>query len=166
MIQYGEMIESYEPELDNMYRAFHQYFNDPFMHKIKDVDIFSMYMCKTYCLLSKECRYIVTFVDKDNASNGEKIRLSEQRWKSLQTRTLEDKYNLPPHSYNVVARGPLSSQMVKTGGSNESTTYSCEMFPITVTLLNPKKTGVSGYQDRGIIISALETYQTIVTINK
>ena len=166
MIQYGELIDSYEPELDEMYRAFYQYFNDPFMYKIKDVDTFSMYMCKNYCLLSKECRYIITFTNKDTISIGEKIRLSEQKWISLQTRTLEDKHNLPPHFYNVIAKGPLVSPIIRVSNTDEASTYSCEAFPITITLLSPKKSGVSGYQDRGIIMSAIETYHTIITLNK
>ena len=63
MSQYGEILDTfYDSGKENMYKAFTKYFNNPNMIKIKDVNGYSMYMTKTYCLLSNECRYIIVFV--------------------------------------------------------------------------------------------------------
>jgi hypothetical protein len=164
MATYGKIIESYEPDKDTMYKVFSEYFNNPTMTKIKNINIFSMYMSKTYCLLSMECRYIIVFVLQDAFSIGAIEELVTMRWVSLQTRELPDKHTLPPHSYNAVGKGPLTAIIIRTSVEDNSSTYSCESFPITITLLNSVKKNSSVYQDRGTVIAAIETYNTIITI--
>ena len=61
MAHYGELLDAYEPEKDALYGYFDDYFNHPTMVKIKNVKNLSVYMTKTYCLLTNECRYIVVF---------------------------------------------------------------------------------------------------------
>lgn len=164
MANYGQIIDNdYDPSLDFMYRAFTNYFNNPVLTKIKNVDNFSVYMAKTYCLLNKECRYIVVFVQTDNMSKGARKSLTDMRWISIQTRTLEDKHELEPHGYTAKAEGPLMASINRIKNTMEASTYSCEDFPIIVTLLNSKN--VSGaYQDKGTIVAALETWETIITL--
>lgn len=165
MANYGQLLDAFEPNKDEMYQAFTEYFNNPTMSKIKNVDRYSMYMSKTYCLLSNECRYIIAFVLQDSFSIGSYEELRNLRWVSLQTRELSDNHNLPPHAYNAVAQGPLSTIIIRTKMDENSSTYSCEKFPITITLLNSVKKNSSVYQNKGTIIAALETYNTIVTVN-
>ncbi len=162
--QYGELLNAYEPGKEKMYQAFDDYFNHPTMIKIKDVNGHSMYMSKTYCLLSNECRYIIAFVLQDNIPVRSKEALKTLQWVSLQTRTLPDQHNLPPHGYQPKRDGPLNVTIVRTNLTKEVSTYSCNDLPVTVTLLHTKKGSVQ-YQDRGNIIAALETYNTIITVN-
>lgn len=157
--------DTFKPDNENMYKAFDDYFNHPTMVKIKDVNGHSMYMSKTYCLLSKECRYIIVFVKADNMPIRTQELLSSLQWASLQTRTLEDHHSLPPHGYQPRREGPLNVIINRTSVTKEASTYSCEDFPLTVTLL-PVKGGQNSYQDRGNIIAALETYNTIIVLNK
>jgi Holliday junction resolvase RusA-like endonuclease len=35
MSEYGEVLDTFEPDRDNMYKAFDDYFNHPIMFKIK-----------------------------------------------------------------------------------------------------------------------------------
>lgn len=163
-IKGGQLIDDYDPSLDFMYDSFIKYFNNPILTKIKNVNNYSVYMTKTYCLLSNECRYIVAFVPEDNMSIGTKEQLKTMRWVSIQTRTLEDDHNLAPHGYTAVEKGPLMAKIKRVKIEDTSSTYSCEDFPITVTLLNPKR-GLSSYQDNGTIIAALETWETIIVLN-
>lgn len=165
MSQYGQILDAYDPNIEEMYQAFTEYFNNPTMTKIKNIDNFSMYMTKTYCLLSNECRYIIAFILQDVSSIGSTEKLDTLRWISLQTRELSDKHNLPPHSYNAVNKGLLTSIISRTKLDNNSSTYECKRFPITVTLLNSSKKNSSLYQEKGTIIAALETYNTIITMN-
>ena len=162
--QYGELLNAYEPSKEKMYQAFDDYFNHPTMVKIKDVNGHSMYMSKTYCLLSNECRYIIAFVRQDSMPVRTKESLKILQWVSLQTRTLPDQHSLPPHGYQPKRDGPLHVPIVRTSVTSEASTYSCNDLPVTVTLLHSKKGSVQ-YQDRGNIIAALETYNTIITTN-
>ena len=161
MAHYGEFLEAYEPEKDIMYKAFDSYFNSPVLSKIKDINGNSMYMTKTVCLLGNESRYILCFVNQDDLPVGTKEKLSNMRWLSLQTRSLTDTYNVPLHRYQPKRDGPLSAVINRTDVNADVSTYKCETFPILVTLLNKKSE--SDYQPTGNIISALETYSTIIT---
>ncbi len=165
MAQYGELLNAYEPEKDALYGYFDDYFNHPIMTKIKNVNETSMYMAKTYCLLTNECRYIIAFVPQDDELNNTKKELKKLSWVSLQTRTLSDKHNLLSHDYQPKSTGPLNIRITRTTKTKDASTYVCEKLPITITLLHTKQNTESEYQQYGNVISALETYQTVITIN-
>lgn len=165
-MNYGTLIEDTFPERDNIYPIFSEYFNNPTMTKIKNQENLSLYIVKSYCLTSRFCRYIICFVDADDTPmNGEK-QLSDLRWVSLQTRTLEDRHNCSTHGYEPKLEGPLICKIFKTKVSKEASTYNCEEFPVTVTLLHTEKNTSESYQQTGTIIHALETWQTIITWNE
>ena len=162
----GELIDNdYDPNLDSMYNAFTSYFNNPVLTKIKNVNEFSVYMAKTYCLLSKECRYIIVFIPNDGMRIGNRESLDNMRWVSIQTRTLEDKHELEPHGYTAEAKGELMAPINRIKTTEEASTYYCNKFPLTVTLLNVKN-APNSYQDKGTIIAALETWETIICLQK
>lgn len=162
-INNGEILSDFDPEKEKLYEDFDNYFNHPMMTKIKDVGIYSVYMCKTYCLLSNECRYIIVFVHNDAMPTGTQERLLTLKWISLQTRTLSDQHNIKSHSYQPKKQGPLNVPINRVQITSEASMYICENRPIKITLLHGKN-GAIEYQDRGNIIAALETYQTIITI--
>jgi hypothetical protein len=166
MSEYGQILDAYEPDKEKMYKDFDDYFNHPIMVKIKDVNNHSMYMCKMYCLLSNQCRYIVVFLEQDKHVINSKHMLKSLRWKSLQTRTLSDQHKLPAHGYQPKREGPLNSIITRTSVNKEASVYSCNEYPITITLLlDENDNNREEYKDRGNIIAALETYSTVITIN-
>lgn len=165
MAHYGQAFDQVETEKSTMLSYFDEYFNHPVMIKIKDVHGYSMYMRKTHCLLSKECRYLIAFILRDNMPNGSQERLIDLDWVSFQTRTLPDDHDIPSHSYQPRSDGPLSAKIIRTATGEEKSTYSCEDFPIVVELLNTKK-GVNGYQNQGNVIAALETYNTVIRVTE
>ena len=138
------------------------YFKNPDMTKIKDIQTFSTYMCKMYCLLSKECRYLVAFTSRDNAPKGVTRPLSDLEWVSFQAQTLADNHELPPHSYQAQRAGPLTAEIMRISNTPNASTYTCAEFPAVVTLLHTDK-GVAEYQNKGTIVAALETYRTVIT---
>lgn len=162
MAQYGQVLDGgYEPEKDYVYSLFVNYFNNPTMTKIKDVGNYSMYGCKIYCLLSKECRYIIAITHMDNYTSGTVEELKNIKWISLQTRTLSEQYNVETHVYEPKSEGPLATRITRVKKDNNSSTYESNELPIIITLLHtPKK---SNYQDKGTVVVALETWETIVT---
>lgn len=141
------------------------YFNHPRMTKVKDVDGYSVYMAKTYCLISNECRYIVAFVGADAVDVGSVQALGAMEWICLQTRTLRDQHDLPPHNYHPRNTGPLSTPIVRVSSDDEASVYTCAKYPVTVSLLHTKTKTMHDYQARGTLVAALETYETIVTLN-
>jgi hypothetical protein len=162
MAHYGQLLDIFEPDKEKMYKAFSDYFNNPIMHKIKDVNNHSMYMSKTSCLLTNECRYIICFLPKDNMHIGTKDSLSTLRWLSLQTRAMADNHDLPPHGYHPNREGYLNIPIFRTNVTPEASTYKCDTLPLIITLLHKKSE--QDYQSRGNIIAALETYSTIITL--
>ena len=166
MASYGQIIDDYDPSRDIIYKYFSDYFRNPTMTKIKDTEKYSMYITKLYCLLNRECRYIIVFVDKNSASPGTLEELRTMIWVSLQTRSLTDQYNdIESHGYDPTAEGPLMAKIHRTEVNTEASTYTCETLPITVTLLHTEKNTPQTYQKSGTVVNALETYQTIITFN-
>jgi hypothetical protein len=163
MAQYGQVLDGgYEPEKDYVYTLFVNYFNNPTMTKIKNINNnYSMYGCKVYCLLSKECRYIIAITYMDTYSFGTVEELKNIKWISLQTRTLSEQYNVETHVYEPKAEGHLATGITRVKKDNNSSTYESNELPIIITLLHTQKK--SNYQDKGTIVVALETWETIVT---
>jgi len=165
MANYGIVIDDMASLNEEIYDYFIDYFDDPVMMKIKDQDNkFSVYGIKAYCLLSKECRFIVCITHIDRDKIGKKKYLSDLFWISLQTRTLpSDYYNVETHGYTPVAQGPLLAKIERIKITKEASTYKCNDIPIMVTLLHTDKKNADVYQNNGTVIAAIETWETIIT---
>lgn len=163
-MEYGEVLDDYIGS-ENIYQLFSKYFNNPLMTKIKNVDSdYCIYAVKLYCLLSKECRYIITCCKYDILPIGSKKHLEQMEWVSLQTRTLKDHYNVDTHSYIPKLEGLLNKTIHRVETSAKTSTYHCDDYPVLIiTLVHTPKKGATSYQDKGNIIAALETWETIIT---
>jgi hypothetical protein len=116
-----------------------------------------------YCLLSKECRYIIAITHLNNFSLGTVEELKTMKWVSIQTRTLTEQYSVETHVYEPKAEGPLATTINRIKKDKDSSTYESSELPIIITLLHtPKK---SNYQDKGTIVVAIETWETIITFS-
>lgn len=163
MAQYGELLDTYDPHREEVYGLIDIYFNKPEMVKIKDVDNHSMYMIKVHCLLTNDYRYLIAMVHKDNNNIGTQKRLSELFWVSFQTRTLPDNHNIPRHPYESSFYKPLIKKLERMQVTKELSIYKCDEFPIRVTLLHRKPNINSEYHPTGNLLSALETYHTVIS---
>jgi hypothetical protein len=162
MAHYGEVLVNYEPEKDLLYKYIAHYFEQPTMVKMKNLENYSIYMCKINCLLSNQNRYLIAFVNEDQFPLGTKKLLQSLSWKSFQTRTLPEKHDLPIHGYQPSLNTPLNKPIKFIKTDNTSFTYSCDYFSCTVTLLHGGDQ--NQYKKEGNILIALETYQTIITV--
>lgn len=162
-MQYGKLLVEFEPEKELFYKHINAYYENPTLYKIKDVETFSVYMVKLYCLLSTECRYIVVFTEKDPDPPGTKKLLESMNWVSFQTRTMPDNHDIPPHSYEPRTYTPLNVLLKRTEVKPGNSIYDCDKYSITVTMLHEDETINNAYQDLGTIIGALETFETIIT---
>jgi len=166
-MNYGVPIDNnFKPDREPIYDMFTEYLNNPAMTKIKNDNNLSMYLVKTYCLTSTTCRYIITFVPINNSPIGSVENLVDLKWVSLQTRTIEEKFqNIRPHGYTPEEKGPLMSKIHRTKTTKEASTYQCEDYPLIITLLHDNKKNSDSYQSSGNIILALESWNTIITWN-
>ena len=172
-MQYGQPLEEFSPEKDYVYSLFTQYYNDPTMSKIKDVKEYSFYMAKIYALLGVEFRYLVAICHKDNLPIGTTEKLSNLRWISFQARTLPDDHKIDWHSYTP-SRTELGKKIELQHHDDRQYIYKVEELPIKVILLARKRkvniiepdiARALDYNKTGTVITALETYQTIVELN-
>jgi hypothetical protein len=168
MTHYGELLDkNFDPTREFLYQSFTRYFDNPTMTKIKDVDEYSLYMCKIYTLLGIEYRYIVVFVHKDQKATGEKEKLDQLCWVSLQTRTLNDEHDehdFAPHSYIPTRLPILNKKITLTFHDKGQYLYKVDDLPLRVTLLPQGKMSFGlEYNPTGSLITALETYNTIVS---
>lgn len=161
--EYSEPVGKYNPALQEVYDEFTEFFQNPTMIKTKEVEGHSVYMTKTHCLLSRECRFLVALVKSDGMSLGTPEELKNLPWVSFQTRTLKDAHKeLQPHIFYPKAKGKMLSILTRTNSDTESSTYSCEELPIIVTMLHKKKE-VDEYSPSGSLASALQTYYTVIS---
>jgi len=168
-MNYAEIIDDFTPEREVIYSHFVKYFNNPMMTKVKNIQdssgqVFSLYAAKVYNLLANENRYILCVTHGNILSIGTVEELRTIFWVSLQTRRLPEKYNCQTHSYIAKAEGPLDEMIERYDITKESSVYKCEKFPeLVITLLHTEKKNENTYQNRGKIINALETFETILT---
>ena len=168
MVLHGELLDANsDPERVQLYTLFDEYFNHPILTKTKDVkDEYSVYMAKMYCLLlTSECRYLIVFIEKDDHPIGNKEHLEDLYWVSLQTRTLPKiQVELPTHSYQVNSKGGLMKRIDRYKSDNIACYYECKDLPLTCTILHKKDNNPNEYHNTGTIVSAIETYETVITL--
>ena len=165
MSEYGQIINpEYDPSKNTVYESFCDYFNNPMLKKIKDVEEFSMYMARIYTMIGNSYRYLILFTQKDTHKIGLSKYMNTIEWISLQTRTLEDVHDLKPYKYEPTENSitELSQKVnIKTRDEKQSV-YESEKFNLVITLLHTRKNFTYQYQNTGTITSCLETYQTLI----
>jgi hypothetical protein len=150
MSNYGEILDDFNPLKDYIYSMFVDYFANPTLTKIKNESNFSMYAVKFFCLLSKECRYLILITSKNSYSIGSIDEMKNLKWFSLQTRTLFDHFDCLTHSYSPSSSSPLNVLINRTKIQDDASTYSCPEFPVVVTLLHTAKKDKFSYLLRSI----------------
>jgi hypothetical protein len=162
MSQFGRLIEN-DINTENLYSGFVEYFKNPIMTKIKNENNLSIYMCKTYCLLGNECRYLVAMIKQDPYNVGTNVELSDLQWVCFQTRTMGNISEMNSHIYDAKRNTSLNCKIVSFNQDEKCVQYDCVDFPVVITLLKTKKM-TTDYIKEGTLLSALETYQTIITL--
>lgn len=164
--KYGTVIDPlYNPFAESTKQLVSSYFDNPEMIKTKSVNGFSIYMNKVYGMLCNESRYIVATIQEDGEPMGFVKKLSELNWSSFQTRTSSEKYpNMKNFVYEQKRNMPYISPIKLVKRETNHCEYACENLPLNVTLIVPKGKSMYEYQAKGTIASALETFNTILTI--
>lgn len=151
-------------ERDNIFEIIYRYYDDPVMTKTKNLNQdFSMYACQLPCLLMNEKRYLIAVVGFDTSPVGVQQKLSKLRWNSFQVRSLADESltNLPTHNYTIKRDDRYQIRLTIQSRTKEISVYSTDIGIFTVSLLHTKNQEYE-YPNEGNLISALETFQTVL----
>jgi len=154
-----------DPIKEFVYKLLSTYYDDMTLVKIRDENDFSIYMARLQCLLLNEQRYIIAMVPKDHFPPYYQQKLSGLRWVSLQIRNLDDMVDLMPQSYSLKRDPKFERKLKIVSRNNHISVYDVENLPIKVSLLHTKN-NVYEYPEQGTLISALETFRTIINFNK
>jgi len=166
MAHYGEILVNYTPEIDDLYTHMGNYFNNPTMVKTKVVDNKCVYMTKITCKLTNEYRYLIALILDDRLPLGANKQLGNLQWTEFHTRKMTENHPLAQHDYIPTRNTPLYTDIIKTSNNNDASVYECKAFPITISMLHNTKDidNDTEYTNKGTIVSALETYETVITL--
>ena len=163
-MDYGELVDDFNPQHDYIYSLLVKYFNNPKLTKIKDQKDYSMYACKIYSLLSKQYKYLIVFTHLNQDSVGTMDFLRDMKWVNLQTRVLLENMKCNTHSYTPSNDNGLNIAIRRKEILKQSSNYLCPTLPqLSIMLLHNDKKDANSYQNDGTIVAALETYETIVS---
>jgi len=165
MANYGELIDS-NIDINRMpiYTFFLEYFGNQKLALFKETpDGTVIYGAKIRSNLSKQKRYLFVLFKKDPKLRNEKfpsaVNLRDIQWNSIQTRVLDEDYNLPQFSYT----GLNDNTIIKLVKKEETRyIYSCDSFPNISVVLLLGKTQMKPYNDKGTLSLAIETFNCLV----
>ena len=164
MAEYGESLDGTDIQKMDVYNYFTHYFDNPIMKKIKNLNNGSaMYCCKIKSMLTKDKKYIFLIVSPQQTPDTDQLNMSDIIWDILQTRTIEDNYNVPIHNYQVKSSQPNPIKVFEK--KDDVYKYTCQTFPNIIVHLMFTRNQTRVYGDRGDLSLAIETYNTIVSFD-
>mgnify|MGYP000138312426 CR=1 FL=1 len=164
MNNYTFIDDSEDIKTYHLRSLFSSYFDNPLMTKVKDEDKYSVYMVEINTNTFRTKRYIICFAEMDSKPIKHKIRLDSLQYKILQTRTLTNAYNLNIHTYKKNRNHMFSKYVIKmVNKKNNTSEYEVENnMGVHLFLLDDKN---RSYNNSGNMLSAIETYNTIITFD-
>ena len=152
-----------DPEKEYLYQMITRYYDTPTLLKLRDDQDFSMYGIQLPCFLLNEKRYLILLCPRDAFSKNSRRSMKDLRWISLQARSLHDEAmaSLPLHHYQIKRDNQYAIPLSVFHRSTKVTTYRMDSYPLEVSLLHQRSNEFE-YPGEGTLVSALETYQTIL----
>lgn len=144
-----------------MYQAITEYYNNPLFTKIENKNNLSVYVCKIKSLLNTS-QYLVANVDIDVFFNGQQQSLSNLKWKTFETKSLKENYNIKPVVHIPKKNGLYCTPITRVYKDNTKSVYDSTDLPVIITLLVDAQ-NMYDYPDKGALNSSLETFNTILT---
>lgn len=153
-----------DPSRDVFYNLINEYYDSPIMTKIKDIDDeYSMYAEQLSCLLLNEERYIIAVCPIDTNPVQSRMKLLQLRWISFQARSLHDELPVSgSHQYEIKRTDKFNLSLTLSERTPKFTKYNIKgNTSMNVTLLHTRGLEYE-YPNEGNLISALETFQTVL----
>jgi hypothetical protein len=162
MSEYGRMIGDTNLQNIIIYNFFVYYFDNPKMKKIKSVGGQTLYACRIPSMLARDRKYVIAIVD-DNQSmpRGDTVTLDQIQWYSLQTRTLEEHYDVPLHNYTQKTDDVSSSKIRVVRKTDKLYEYKSEKFETLNVQLIFSKNQTRAFSETGTMKIAIEAFNTL-----
>jgi hypothetical protein len=148
-----------------VYSLFVSYYNDPIMIKLKydkNTNTSSFYV-NIYSQLLNKYHYLIVNIYNNEHPINTKIYLRNLNWFSLQTRILEQNYNIDTINYNSNNLDNILLNIVDR--KNNITTYQSKYLNnIKVFVLHTKDNNLYEYPEKASLSQALEEFKTLVNI--
>lgn len=158
------MTTFFSPVQENLYQIFHNYYDNPLMEKMKQTGNQTIYGVEIPSMLMSEKHYLLATINK--SMEAVSLPLSEIFWDSLQIRTFPAStvlHKFQKHKF-IVKREPIYySKLQIKNRDKKISTYTSDLSGVEISLLHTKDLEFE-YPNEGTLISALETYQTIVQL--
>lgn len=158
------MTTFFSPVQESLYKIFHNYYDNPLMEKMKSTENQTIYGIEIPSMLMSEKRYLLATVNK--TMDTEMLRLSEIFWDSLQVRTFPAStflHKFQKHKF-ILKREPIYySKLYIKNRNKKISTYTSDLSGVEISLVHSKDLEFE-FPNEGTLISALETYQTIVQL--
>ena len=165
MSQFGFTFDNeFKPFNNEKYKTIVDIYNNPELTKTKEENGNSTYMTSTVCMLINECRYLIAIVKNDTNLIGTKKKLDEIEWDNFQTRTLKGKFDCSVYDKSINRNIRIGLKLLNR--NEDYTQYISNDNNFKVSLLHTKKNNLYEYPNEGDVLSALEMYQTVVTLNE
>jgi len=138
------------------------------MTKVGQYQDMGIYKALVNSLLAGPSRYIVAIVPQDSAPMNTEKMLSSLKWISFQTRTTENiakEFNgaqVYPQSYTINSQNNIADPVNLIEEKRSHFLYLPENLPIKIEVLKLKED--DSFARKGTVSSALELYQTVLTI--
>jgi len=148
-------------KINNVYDSF-------VMTKVGQYQDMGIYKALVNSLLAGPSRFIVAIVPNDSAPMGSEKMLSSLRWVSFQTRTTDNiakEFNgvqVYPQTYSINSQNNISDPVNLIEEKRSHFLYLPENLPIRIEVLKLKED--DSFARKGTVSSALELYQTVLTI--
>lgn len=114
-------------------------------------------------------RFIVAIVPNDRDSIGAQKYLRSLPWVSFQTReskNISKEFNyikINPQSYRIGADNNITDRITLSHETDTGFIYKPDTFPANIEVLRLKES--DNFAQKGTVTSALELYQTVITID-
>jgi hypothetical protein len=164
-LQNGDMKSQIRSAISELYKGI-------IMTKVQEISNpkLSIYKAVVEPLTSSpEVRYLVAFVPNiNNEQLGSQIRLSELNWINFQTRSTlhpEKEFNghsLQPQTYSITSNNILHDRIKCVNEGTDKWSYVPHSVDLKIDIIIQKEN--ENFATEGTIISALELFQTIVTL--
>ena len=151
-----------QQEKERIYKAFSDYYGNPYFVKGKEVNNYSLYYARKECLLCIDNQFLIVVVNRDYNSIGESERLSNLKWVSFQTRTMEKApVSLKSHDVKSILNNDINEKITLVEKTQDRCVYQPDYSPLKIELMFDED--YSNYSGTGTIKSSLETYNCVIT---
>ena len=155
--------------IQNMIRQkINNVFSNFLMTKVEQFNEYGIYKALVDALTTGDSKYIVAVVPNDNLQIGSERLLSSLNWVCFQTRTTDNvrrEFNnieVYPQSYFINSSNNVADPVKLVDEKRTHFLYRPDNLPLKIEVL--KLSGSDNFASRGTVLSALELYQTILTI--